>query len=90
MVDPVESQAQFYNSKVKEWEESVENMSKNDLKRALKALILFPLELEDPGFTTPQEIANFEFTTQLLDAKMTVMAYAVERNKIRQKLSEGI
>jgi len=50
-----------------------DNMTKNELRRVLKALIEYPLNSKPPHFTNDKERAIFNLGTQLTQSKMIML-----------------
>lgn len=88
--DLVEQAARYYKDNASDWVEALEDLNKKEIMRLLKVMILYPLELDKVQFTSPKEPAMLEYTMKMLDAKMHVMAYSIERQKEKEKLSEEI
>ena len=82
--DVVEQEAKFYSEKAPAFSFQLRTMSKGEMERLLRNLILFPLEQDEVKHASPQEIELFTLTTSLYNAKMVVMSYSQNRKKEKE------
>lgn len=88
--DKVEESAEWYSKNTELWKTSIEDLSKSEMERLLKGMILYPFEQEALVFTSPKEPIALELTMKMLDAKMAIMAYSMEKFKTRNSIMDGI
>jgi hypothetical protein len=79
--DIVEQEARFYNTKAPGFSFELRSMSKGEMERLLRNLILFPLEQDDLKHSSPKEVEMFNLTMSLYNAKMVIMSYSQSRSK---------
>lgn len=73
---------EFYMENHQQWLLDMTSMSKSELQRIVKAMILYPYELKECGFMSPKEFEVYMQTMALYTSKLVM---DVEWHKLQDK-----